>query len=960
MLIVYAIFAAGALVSATASFSSSNPSTFAPDFQTYYSGSNLNTYWPILGDPNTCQARQDILLQISPGGCQPAVVRSDLLAEQNVPVFCQIDALQLNPLLDIKSIDNIRFTGNYPPEIAGSGFHPARAAINTRDRLLGSPLVNNIGYAVVVLKKNPVEKSLPDFVNVTLTGRIEYEAGNALGVGKSEFVLKPTTEDEWKTERLRQSFWQGRYFVRLERVDANFATVSLYDGDRRISTNRVQIGKPSPDVYLPGFYCQAGLQIMYDSYESAQDSARIEITDDRGTEKIDVYKGSRFLDDRCSVIDLNATSSDSGNLTVSCGTDRFALSKILRTPNNTDPKVLTDKSWGKNIDDNFSATIEAYKRVAKEYPAEQDKQGVSPMPTYGESALVRAAELADAYGKQKTEVEILETLISTYPSSGNLASYNQQLNDLYKVDSSLAGFSLNLDNRYRTIRVVGFNIPSVKPVAHFTYGVQALDLRPSEQKNITVTRAKTALIKLDKLNVGDVRVIISCDGQSKTVSIKQGESISDACGSVLKFDRADLEEVARIRILPKAGNIGSDTNLTVNIGIEKRAIQLSPNKTAELITRLNESVQKWESISNNLGNIVSGLKGACFATAGVLTFKNFVSGLNGEALARQEVMKGDNGWTNICRQLIANKTYSTFTECFNAKSDQIEKDVSATSSAIESTNQRINTIEANSQTNGALGDKTLNTDAAKKALAAEIRDKYKGQTITMPKGSQWSITPGTQQTTNRVAVEEVLSDKNLDSMSYQEVRNIYMNLEREKSGGLSSGGLENAQSALGESAERINTNRESDARAQANKAARDLGYATTFYISGSGQTDRLTEVTPLSSLNTQEKSKLGFTSSTHTATADVLPGASTSIPAGTYILGLKELSPGVYSVQEVVRKPDATTPGYTTMNPEEFNKNLKIGAIKPVNTATYHNKYSSPEVRFYDNEPYKGMPLLFS
>ncbi|MBX4212372.1 hypothetical protein KW787_02880, partial [Candidatus Pacearchaeota archaeon] len=291
-------------------------------------------------------------------------------------------------------------------------------------------------------------------------------------------------------------------------------------------------------------------------------------------------------------------------------------------------------------------------------------------------------------------------------------------------------------------------------------------------------------------------------------------------------------------------------------------------------------------------------------------------------------------------------------------SDQIEKDVSATSSAIESTNQRINTIEANSQASGALGDKTLNTDAAKKSLAAEIRDKYKGQAIMMPKGSQWSITPGTQQTTDRVAVEEVLSDKNLDSMSYQEVRNIYMNLEREKSGGLSTGGLENAQSALGESAARINTNREIDARAQANKAARDLGYATPFYISGSGQTDRLTEVAPLSSLNTQERSKLGFTSSTHTATADVLPGASTSIPAGTYILGLKELSPGIYSVQEVVRKPDATTSGYTTMNPEEFSKNLKIGAIKPVNTATYHNKYSSPEVRFYDNEPYKGMPAV--
>src|SRR3989344_3930175 len=104
--------------SSFSSYSSVRASTYYPraGFQSYYSGSDINTYWPILGDKVTCDSREDILLQVAPGGCQPAVVRSDLLAEQNVPVFCQIDALEINPLVDIKEINNIRFQGKYPKE----------------------------------------------------------------------------------------------------------------------------------------------------------------------------------------------------------------------------------------------------------------------------------------------------------------------------------------------------------------------------------------------------------------------------------------------------------------------------------------------------------------------------------------------------------------------------------------------------------------------------------------------------------------------------------------------------------------------------------------------------------------------------------------------------------------------------------------------------------------------------
>src|SRR3989344_1148815 len=101
IIFVFALFLIG-MVSGEGVISSANYQPQASFQSVYGPDDRLNTYWPILGNKDQCLARQDVMLQVSPGGCQPTVVRSDLLAEQNVPVFCQIDALQINPLIDIE------------------------------------------------------------------------------------------------------------------------------------------------------------------------------------------------------------------------------------------------------------------------------------------------------------------------------------------------------------------------------------------------------------------------------------------------------------------------------------------------------------------------------------------------------------------------------------------------------------------------------------------------------------------------------------------------------------------------------------------------------------------------------------------------------------------------------------------------------------------------------------------
>src|SRR3989338_277820 len=484
-----------------------------PSFESIYGPEDrLTTYWPILGDRETCEARQDLLVQVSPAGCQHVVVRSDLLAEQNVPVFCQIDALHINPLVDVRQIRGIRFRGKYPNEVISAGFHPAKAALRSRDRLLGSPLINNIGYVVVILKRNEVEKSLPDFVSVNLTAQIDYEADNAFGIGKAEFILEPVSDAEWEQEKFRSSFWKGRYFARLESADSSTALVSLYSGDRKIATTKVKKGEVSRTVWVPGAYCRAGVEVAYDGFVAAQDKATIEVSDGEAIERFDVYEGSRFLDNNCRVSDMNVVGEDMGKIEIVCsrggkvvlslgnrtfsfnvddevdvnGARGFVKEKLInggyRVEINEEIKeaklsdmrpvvggnVFIDKKFDDvNLERKFNESIFAFERVAEEYPAERGVN-LEGAETYGEKALTKAIQLASLAGKQETKARLMRKFIETYSNSQSANNYRYELNRLNLIDVADSVGVVNINERFWNVQVVSFEKPREKSNAEFS------------------------------------------------------------------------------------------------------------------------------------------------------------------------------------------------------------------------------------------------------------------------------------------------------------------------------------------------------------------------------------------------------------------------------------------------------------------------------------------------------------
>ena len=250
-------------------------------------------------DESMCQQGQDFLIQISPFGCTPAVVRSDLLEEQNVPVFCQLGATKINPLIDVEAIESISFSGEYPPEVEGIAFHPARAALGIGGDLT-NPMLNNIGYVVIVLKKQADTSAMPDYVSGTLTAKMKYDVKNSFGIGKANFYLPEMTEDEWERVKYQYDFWSGKGTLRAESIGSDEAIISVYSEEDKISSVSLKKGEESGNIYLPGFDCLASLQVKLNSLENPDTRALLRINAD----VVEVAKGEKFLENKCEIVSL--------------------------------------------------------------------------------------------------------------------------------------------------------------------------------------------------------------------------------------------------------------------------------------------------------------------------------------------------------------------------------------------------------------------------------------------------------------------------------------------------------------------------------------------------------------------------------------------------------------------------------------------------------------------------------
>ena len=227
---------------------------------------------------------------------QPIAVNSNVLEEQDVPVYVFLKATTLGGLIsgeespeaapfyglpEIKLVSSPRITGGDVRFVSGSGvtFVPSNTARRTLVDETGKFI--DLGYLIVRLKKIEKESDLPGFkqgsfdvgvanlsnagstsflqtgggtvdLNVSLDVRFDFE--NSLsGFGANDLVIvENANEEKWLREvKQGDSFWNGKGYVRVNRVDETSANIALYDGSlRKITTLTLTRGQEVGPISL--------------------------------------------------------------------------------------------------------------------------------------------------------------------------------------------------------------------------------------------------------------------------------------------------------------------------------------------------------------------------------------------------------------------------------------------------------------------------------------------------------------------------------------------------------------------------------------------------------------------------------------------------------------------------------------------------------------------------------------
>lgn len=993
------IFLGSSLASAEVSFLGTRDGTARyvthqqPDFKHYYSGTQLGQYWPVLGDDEKalCEGRQDLLLSVAPLGCQPAVVRSDLLAEQNVPVFCQLDALRVNPLLDITRIRNVRFSGAYPASVAGVGFHPARAALRTRSDLMGSPLLNNIGYVVVVLKRQANE-SAQSSVNFTLQAQVDYYADNAAGIGSSSFYLHPVSDAQWDQERVRQSFFNGRYSIRLDEVDAQSARISLYEGDRKVSSRVVTRGANSDRFYLPGSYCQLGLRIHYDRFEPSQALARVQVGDD----VVDLAQGGRFGNNKCTVQRLLLNETGAGAIDVRCASESFTLDLTPRPlvageqvrvrgqetsglftviSSNASHALVRDglgqeHSFGLSlislddatalsertyddpaIDRYFALALDRYRTLTEDYPQEKrlEARDLTTTDSFAQQGLEQALSLAEDLGKYQTAAELSQLYLELYGTSPQAAFILDRFNRYGRSTSDQSTALVDIDGKTVSVRLVEFIVPEKVSRGHFNVDGQTVDIALGETKSF-----RTFNISVRSVDDERARIEVACTAgtsvsrETHTLSLNDNsdQSARICGGSLVRLTSTTLENYALIRLVPEARGPTIATNFSVGIGVEQRAFKLAPDKTKERIAELNKTIQKWQSLSTNLGNVVKTMKAACFATAGVLTVKNFVTGLEGTALARQNVMRGSEGWTEWCRDHInaaVEPRYESLEACYNANSAAINKDVDTMARLISADNTRIKAIERDHTSSSGTFGSYVNGNEAKEQF---IRDHLSSSTYS----DQVIDVDG-----RPVRVSSLLEPINGESpLTYEEAKTLKLHLDYRASAGnspvastVSNQQLERVASSV---SERIASQ---ERRESFSTRFGSLGQSVRNYALEDSQRGEWYETY----ISAEEITQLGLEGEVEPNTPVQVISVGEGDPR---LVVLQALGTNEYGIVRSYRLEEQGGVTHAVEPVEGRVDGLRFSTFHRVSRASCSNRFepTAVEAQFYENEGYKGVPAL--
>jgi hypothetical protein len=908
--------------------SSVNPQFYNPNFFSVSGYASPEDYWSRFGAED-CLERQDFVMQIAPGGCSPAVVRSDLLEEQNVPVFCKVMAVQVNPLIDVTKIRGLRFKGDYPKGVSSISYFPARAAIRSQTSLVSSPLQDNLGYLVIVLSRQEIERDMPDFVEGNITAVIDYDVEGAFGIGNTNFYLSELGNDDWYRDYRQYGFWNGKAYIRADSIESDRATIYVYrDADTRQSTVTLIKGQTSNDIYLNGFYCAAGMNLKLEEISAPVESALIEVNG----ESMWVSVGDKFADDKCRIISLD-TYGGGGRVSVSCSVSngRFDLAlnpgrasfningkkeelvvgqRIAGTENtyigyigkDSDKKdfivlvedefsygeygfsdkevygvieeivreskksvydledqinravknqyksklkkipsrdieeklkvsvfeagsissdvsleeifVAEDRVWDDANEQELLAkeyyeeSIRYYEELADIYPNEKVVYSSDEDP-YAAMALYEAAKLSVLFGMNEKANDLYSRLLREYPNSYVADKVKREKDLLMKYDSRESKALVYIDNEQYFIGLMDFKKPS-KEEASATLIINGKEENLGLNEIFLLNDINgSSSIQVMKIDDDSITLRYSGTGFDSSYYYKDPYQKEDskynsykteilyldkdrsqtAFGSVIvRLASIHLDKQAKIKITPKTFGPRTESNFKFKIGVEKRAIKLSPEQTRDLIDNLNRNIEEWNKINKQLGNVVRGLKAACFSTSAILTVKNFFEGAGGKSMARKKVMTTSGGWNEFCENQVSDGVYVSVEKCFLEMNNLIEKDVDIYQEEIENTNKIMEDIQKEVGV-----ERSDILDFEGQVDRKKVEDRFEEKFDSFIRGASGNVTLSDGKNTSVSFMNDI---SKWDTLTHEQRRDI-MTLYNTRESAKSEGGSEVLIDALG-------------------------------------------------------------------------------------------------------------------------------------------------------------------
>ena len=1064
-----------------------------------------------------CQQGQDFIVQVSPTGCTPAVVRSDLLSQQDVPVFCPLVATQTNPLININSIQGISFTGNYSQYVNTIGFYPAQAALNLNGQTQNNyPVLSNIGYVVIDLKQIKNESSMPDFVTGNLTAKLNYNAQNIFGVGDTNFYLPQMSDSDWQTQSGQYGFWNNKGFLRATNIQGNSATIQIYDGNLNpTSTLDLQVGQSSNALSISGFsLCSATMQVKLNSLQNADTMVKLNINGNI----VGVVKGQTFLNNQCQVTNI-IQQGLAQDAQISCHTDAgqqtfdlrvspkvtltingqkgdYSLGSYLYTENGksvylgyvgtiggpggfslgnyplkqdlsnlaiflvaipdsaqlhtplTNDQLSSMASWvqsgsqqwqpgtSKFIDilsqigntiigagnsvlraiisgqdwtiityghspyssdigpasdsTNFynsapnivkingfsqgqdatlnSQILSAYQNATSDYQTVLNTYASETYPsnaqaTLGEQALYEQLVLANSLGEKNTLFTLCNTFNSRYPhpSSGEDLSF---CNDAYSLSSQSDA------NKYVSINGQSYllTINNIYSPTYSDFGAQVSIRYPNgttaafsliKDQPVYINQSSNDYIQLSGLNNG------GNIGGNGTATIKSNfnqitlnENAPTPMGSyLLTLTQINLKQFVQVSVTPTISNAGSSTNFSFSIGIEKSAVQLTPDEINAKIAATNATIAQLESIDNTTGNLVNTLSTTCQYTGLALFAKSFINNMGGQGIARQMAMSGAGGWYNKCSALVTQGKYSTQDQCLLQNSDQIDTDVTQLNTYINNQNTQIESAQQPYTTSNSLLGVSSSLFGSNVNTNQFMNQAYIPQVDTALTSLPANTCPTISNPTSLVSTTNYQNN----DYTLTDARNLQL-YSTILSSSTSSDTLKAvAQQGACSTLTNIQTN--SKTQQQIAALSQATGINSAYVIAT--QKDQV----PLSVIQSQIQ-KFSDVSSKYSLGAGVSIDPNSNVATVTdssfskdYLLTYNNA--GIVTATYLIGANNQLTlysPGTTSgqqPNPNTFNIIFKI-----VSANTYSNQYknnqgsSFPEVQYFETAPYQGMPAI--